>query len=125
MLNAYTAVIFYNYYFNIPDCTLGSLSAVLVPSPKLFYATIFKREASLVAGLGGGSQYTEAAAAAWLCTSVLPQHLSLTRANLPPASQLLSLPPVRLNSHCCCGGTWLDSIASCERRCLEPCHFLK
>lgn len=88
MLNAYTAVISCSYYFHISDHTLSSLGAVLVSSQSCFMPLSLKETASLVAGLGGGSQPTEAAAAAataaaWLCTSVLPQHLNLTRVNRP------------------------------------------
>lgn len=34
-LNAYMAFIYYNYYFDIPDYTLGSLGTVLGSSPTL------------------------------------------------------------------------------------------
>lgn len=35
-LNAYMAFIYYNYCFDIPDYTLGSLGTVLGSSPTLF-----------------------------------------------------------------------------------------
>lgn len=35
-LNAYMAFMYYNYYFDIPDYTLGSLGTVLRSPPTLF-----------------------------------------------------------------------------------------